>query len=87
MKTSVANSLRCLCYPQAYLPLSYAAQIPITRNPDLANVRVSLSNLDQDDYVSVVCDFCAFMSKQLHLRDQRVVCAFLCVWVCLRDLG
>ena len=39
----------CLCQiPQACLPLSYAAQIPTTPNPDLANVRVSLSNLDQD---------------------------------------
>ena len=34
--------------PQACIPLSYAAQIPTTRNPDLANVRASLSNLDQD---------------------------------------
>ena len=33
---------------QAVIPLSYAAQIPTTHNPDLANVRVSLSNLDQD---------------------------------------
>ena len=33
---------------QACLPLSYAAQIPTTPNPDLANVRASLSNLDQD---------------------------------------
>ena len=48
MNSSVANPLRCLCYPQAYLPLSYAAQIPTTRNPDLANVRLSLSNLNQE---------------------------------------
>ena len=34
--------------PQACIPLSYAAQIPTTPNPDLANVRVSLSNLDQE---------------------------------------
>ena len=38
-----------LCHiPQACIPLSYAAQIPTTPNPDLANVRVSLSNLDQE---------------------------------------
>ena len=34
--------------PQVCLPLSYAAQIPTTPNPDLANVRVSVSNLDQE---------------------------------------
>ena len=34
--------------PQVCIPLSYAAQIPTTPNPDLANVRVSLSNLDQE---------------------------------------
>ena len=47
MNNSEANPLRCLCYPQACIPLSYAARIPTTPNPDLANVRVSLSNLDQ----------------------------------------
>ena len=55
MKTSVANPLCCLCYLQAYLPLSYAAQIPTTSNLDLANVRVSLSNLDQE--VRKACEF------------------------------
>ena len=47
-ENSVANLLRIFCYLQAYLPLSYAARIPTTRNPDLANVRLSLSNLDQE---------------------------------------
>ena len=37
-----------LSYSQACIPLSYAAQIPTTPNPDLANVRVSLSNINQD---------------------------------------
>ena len=40
--TSVSNPA------QACIPMSYAAQIPTTSNPDLANVRVSLSNLDQN---------------------------------------
>ena len=48
MDNSVVNPLRCLCYSQAYLPLSYAAQIPTTSNPDLANVHLSLLNLDQE---------------------------------------
>ena len=54
MQKSVANPVSpyaqiSLCQiPQVCLPLSYAAQIPTTPNPDLANVRVSLSNLDQD---------------------------------------
>ena len=40
---------KCLlcAIPQACIPLSYAAQISTTPNSDLANVRVSLSNLDQ----------------------------------------
>ena len=33
--------------PQACIPLSYAAQISTTRNPDLANVRVTLTKLNQ----------------------------------------
>ena len=37
----------CIRNSQPCIPLSYAAQIPTTRNPDLANVRVSLSNVDQ----------------------------------------
>ena len=43
------DELTYLCHiPQACLPLSYAAQIPTTPNPDLANVRVSLSSVDQN---------------------------------------
>ena len=34
--------------PQACIPLSYAAKIPTTPNPDLANVHVSLEYLDQE---------------------------------------
>ena len=34
--------------PQACIPLSYAAQIPTTPNRDLANVRVSLSNMEPE---------------------------------------
>ena len=34
--------------PQACVPLSYAALIPTTPNPELANVRVSLSSVDQN---------------------------------------
>ena len=42
----VKNPFRCVCSTQAYIPLSYAAQIPTTPDPDLANVRLSLSNVD-----------------------------------------
>ena len=54
---SVTNSLRCLCCPQAVIPLSYAAQIPTTRYPDLANVRLSLSNVDHQVTQCSVCVF------------------------------
>ena len=45
----VMNSPRRLCFSQACIPLSYAAQIPTTHNPDMVNVRALtwLSNLDQ----------------------------------------
>ena len=43
---SVTNGFRCLCYTQAVIPLSYAAQIPTTRDPDIANVRLSVSRVD-----------------------------------------
>ena len=39
-------TFRCLCFPQAFIPLSYAAQIPTTPDPDLANVRLSVSKVD-----------------------------------------
>ena len=42
----VKNPSCCLCFPQAVIPLSYAAQIPTTTNPDLANVRLSVSFAD-----------------------------------------
>ena len=43
---------------QVWLPLSYSAQIPTTHNPDLANVRVSLSNLNQEVRTCRVCFSC-----------------------------
>ena len=46
MCSSAQVSLRPIL--QACIPLSYAAQIPTTSNRDLANVRVSVSNLEQD---------------------------------------
>ena len=55
--SSVTNLLRCLCYPQAALPLSYAAQIPITRDPDLANVRISVSNMGHQVRKCCACVF------------------------------
>ena len=78
MHNFVTNSLRCVCYSQICLPLSYAAQIPTTRNPDLANVRVSLSNLDQQvgkDSVRVFVSVC--------LCECLLVC--VCVCVCERE--
>ena len=39
------NTYPCVKIPQALIPLSYAAQIPTTPNPDLANVRLSVSNV------------------------------------------
>ena len=40
------NPLRCPCCPQALIPLSYAAHIPITHNLDIANVRLLFSDVD-----------------------------------------
>ena len=62
---------------QVCLPLSYAAQIPTTPNPDLANVRVSLSKLDQDVRQ---CSVRFFVSVYLSrcVRETRVVCVWLC---------
>ena len=45
---SATNPFRCLCYTQTVIPLSYAAQISTTRDPDLANVRLSVSNVDHE---------------------------------------
>ena len=42
----VKHPFWCLCFPQAFIPLSYAAQIPTTPDPALANVRMSLSNIE-----------------------------------------
>ena len=42
----VKNPFCCLCFPQAFIPLSYAALIPTTPNPDLANVRLSVSAVE-----------------------------------------
>ena len=45
---SVTNALRCLCCQVALIPLSYAADLPISSNPDLANVRLTFSNVDHE---------------------------------------
>ena len=46
---NMTSTLLSPCHiPQACIPLSYAAQIPTTGDPDLANVRVSLLNLHQN---------------------------------------
>ena len=45
---SVTNALRCLCCQVAPLPLSYAADIPVSSDPALANVRVSFSNVEHE---------------------------------------
>ena len=79
--------------PQACLPLSYAAQISTTHNPDLANVRVSLSNLNQEVRKYRVYFFCDYMLDQVHacmcgrvrvrLRAYVCVCVCVCVFVCV----
>ena len=94
-------SLCCFWYSQACLPLSYAAQIPTTPNPDLANVRVSLSNLDQEVrkcsariWVSVracVCACVCMVSKCVFERERKMCSVFLCecvsVLVCVCVMG
>ena len=40
------NPFCCVRLPQAIIPLSYAAQVSTTPNPDLANVRLSVSYVD-----------------------------------------
>ena len=75
--------------PQACIPLSYAAQIPTTPNPDLANVRVSLSNLDQDVHVRAVFDFlCDCMYRDSYAKKVCCVCVVcisvsVCICVCV----
>ena len=51
----VTNPLCCLCFSQAVIPLSYAAQISTTPNPDLANVRLSFSNVNHQVPRSSAC--------------------------------
>ena len=51
----VKNPLCCLCFPQAAIPFSYAAQIPTTPIPDLANVRLSVSSVDHQVPQSSAC--------------------------------
>ena len=79
----VAHSLRCLHYSQACIPLSYAAQIPTTSDPDLANVRVSLLYLDQKVWkcrarvcvrvrVYVYVYVCVLVSKCVFERKKHV---------------
>ena len=45
---SETNPLRCHCCPQALIPLSYAAHIPVTHNPLVANVRLLFSDVDSE---------------------------------------
>ena len=53
---------------QAVIPISYAAQIPTTRNPDLANVRLSLSNVEhQVPECSIYVLFCVYVSVCLRV--------------------
>ena len=52
---SVANLFRCLCHTQTVIPLSYAAQIPTTRDPDMATVRLSISRVDHQVGTTVWC--------------------------------
>ena len=65
----VENPFCCLCFSQAVIPLSYAAQIPTTPNPDLANVRLSVANVDhqvpQNSAWVVVSVFCARICKEV----------------------
>ena len=71
--------------PQAYIPLSYAAKIPTTPNPDLANVRVSLSNLDKEVRKCSVRYFVSIcVSRRMCDTCMRTVCGvhFFCVWMC-----
>ena len=60
-------------YPQAYLPLSYAAQIPTTHNPGLANVRVTLSKLNQEVRKCrarfLFCGYCWYCCKCVIVCD------------------
>ena len=65
--------------PQACIPLSYAAQIPTTPNPDLANVRVSLlSNLDQNVRQRSVRFLCVYVLT-IACEKKSVLCViFLC---------
>ena len=65
----VKNAFFCLCFPQAFIPLSYAAQISTTPKSDLANVRLSISKVDhqvpQNSAWVVVSVFCARICKEV----------------------
>ena len=69
-EVNIGESIEKVLY--FYLPLSYAAQIPTTRNPALANVHVSLSKLDQE-----VRKCSVWVS----------VCVCVCVCVCLLSVS
>ena len=73
------NTYPCVKIPQACVPLSYAALIPTTPNPDLANVRVSLSNVNQ--YVRQ-CNVRYLVSIRVSRRvSESSVCCFS-AWMC-----
>ena len=90
---SVTNLFRCVCYTRAVIPLSYAAQIPTTRDPDIANVRLSVSRVGHQVGTTVWCAcfrecvrICVCMYEELCMY----VCGRKCVFVrlfCLNALG
>ena len=78
----VKNAFCCLCLPQAFIPLSYAAQIPTTPKSDLANVRLSVANVDhqvpQNSAWVVVSLSCARMCKEVCVQ-----CSVFSVYACV----
>ena len=82
------NSSLCQL-PQACIPLTYAAQIPTTSNPELANVRVSLFNLEPE---VGQCMQGALFSEQeacVCVREHKVRALRFCVCLCddMSELG
>ena len=94
MQKSVGNQYThmytylCVKIPQACVPLSYAAQIPTTPNPNLANVRISLSNVGKDVrqcnvhyFVSVCIRRCFSETSVWHVFSRVFLCEYVLVCV------
>ena len=74
----------CLYFSQAVIPLSYAAQIPTTPDPDLANVRLFVQNYAaglHDHHVPQSVFLCVCVRERERKRERERLCTGACVRV------